>query len=350
MSPADLSLCAELLADLLRANLPLPEALRTLGKEAHKRALREALSQVGAEVAAGASFSEALRRRNGVFPDLFVRVVEQGLAANDLPAALVEVVREYRSQARFREALWSQLIGPITSSFFFAAFIILLLLCNVPEMFRGVFKIMGGTLPLPTRLLLAISGFVGSQAFWASCVIVLGAAVLIKVNLSRLPALRRWLQLRLLAIPGVGPYLRALLVGRFCRLLGLLLKCRMPLDVALGLVRDSFTFLPMRDAVSTAASRVELGAAMAEALSGPGQELFPETLLLFVRGGQTHGNLAESLGRVADMYEERAGILGVRLRFLIYLLCALGVGMIVFCSLLAVYLPIFKMQEMMRKH
>ncbi|MGD0094453.1 MAG: type II secretion system F family protein [Planctomycetota bacterium] len=112
LAPADLALFSELLAGLLDANLPLPEALRSLSQDAQSGALRKALAQVQEDVTGGVPFAEALRRRNGVFPELFVRVAEQGQAANNLPAALVEMVREYRSQARFREALWSQLVGP----------------------------------------------------------------------------------------------------------------------------------------------------------------------------------------------------------------------------------------------
>jgi len=343
LSPADLALVAELLAGLLRASLSLPDALRTLSREAQSQTLREALSQVGEQVTAGVPLGEALRRQKGAFPELFIRFVEQGQTANDLCSALVEIVREYRSQARFREALWSQLIGPITTCLVFAGFIGLMLAYNVPAVFSQVYRQVRGRLPLPTRALLAIGELVSEPLFWVCLAGVLIVAAVIVTRLSRTPAVRRRVQNYLLRTPALGPYLRALLLGRFCRLLSLLLQRRIPLDVAMGLVRDSFTFLPMRDAAAAVAERVAHGTAAAEALAA--HEVFPETLLLFVRGGQAHGDLAQSLSRVADMYEERADLLGARLRFLIYLICTLAVGLAVLWALLAAYMPIFRLQE-----
>jgi type IV pilus assembly protein PilC len=348
LSPADLSLFAELLSNLLRVNLPLPEALRTLGKEAQTKALRRALTEVTSEVAAGTSFAEALRRRRGVFPELFVRVVEQGQAANDLTAALVEMVREYRSRARFREALLSQLAGPIITVFAFLCLVLSTMVFILPK-FRDVFVVMGASLPVLTRLLLFGNLIV---AYWEQITIVVilmaAVAVLMKTKVIKLPFLERMAERCLLSIPYIGSYLRARFLGRFCRLLGLLLQRGMPLDMGLGLVRDSFTFLPMRDAVAAAAERVAKGSPVDAAMGG--SRMFPETLLLFVRGGQKAGNLGEALERAADMYEERAENLGAQLRFQIFVACALLVGLAVAVFVIGMFLPIFKMQEMMRKH
>ena len=95
LSATDIALFAESLSGFTRSGMSLPHAIRLLGAEAGSRRMRKALQAVGAEVESGVSLADALRKQPGVFPELFVGLIEQGCAANDLHAALVEIVREY---------------------------------------------------------------------------------------------------------------------------------------------------------------------------------------------------------------------------------------------------------------
>jgi len=347
LSPSDLASFAELLSELLSAQLPLPNALRALAGDAKSGVLQSAIKKVATEVESGISFSDSLRRRNGIFPELFVRMVEQGQTVSDLNTTLLELVREYRSQARFREALWGQLIGPISTSIVFGIFVMLLIVINVPRVFGEVFRDLRIQMPLPTRVLFAIGEWAHQPQTWINTALLMALLALIFINLRRIPLLQRWVHLQLLAIPIISPYLRALLIGRFCRLLSILLKHRVPFEVAIGIVRESFTFHPMREAIAEVRSKVLQGTDAAGALAG--NPLFPETLLLFIRGGQEHGKLDESLVRVADMYEERAQLLGVRLRFAIYLFCTLAIGLTALWAIVAALMPIFYIQEAIQK-
>lgn len=348
LSPADLALFAELLAGLVRANLPLPEALKLIGKEAENRKLREALETVAQDVAAGVALPDALRRHEGRFPRLFTLLLEQGCVANDLHAALVELVREYRSQARFREQLWSQLMGPVVTAVFFGILVISLILFNVPQVFEQLYGSGWGwrwwwyqrPLPLPTRLSLMLGGLVRNPyaitAFLAAC----ACAVLVYRRLSASRRVRYWVQRTFLRLPVLGPYLRTMVLGRLCRLLSLLLNRRLPLHAALSLVRDSFTFVPAQEAVTRVAEQVEKGVPLPDALGAC--RFFPPTLASFVRGAEVHGELPQSLSRLAEMYEERGDVQGTQVRFLLYLSAQLAVGACVLFLALSLFMPIFR--------
>ncbi|MCY3022639.1 MAG: type II secretion system F family protein [Planctomycetota bacterium] len=347
LSPADLALFAEMLAGLVRASLPLPDALRLIGKEAENRRLRQSLEAVEKEVAAGAPLPDALRRCQGRFPELFTRLLEQGCAASDLHAALVELVREYRSQARFREQLWSQLMGPIVTAVFFGIVLIGLIVANVPTVFGNLYNSLGATLPLPTRLVLEAGRILRDPyalAFGAVlclCALVLGRA------LWKSRRVRYWVQRTALRMPVAGPYLRTVMVGRFCRLLSILLHRRVPMNAALVMVRDSVDFVPVQEAVGRVADEVGRGGSLPDALAQC--RFFPPTLSRFVRGAEVHGDLPLSLSRLADLYDERANLQGTQVRFMLYLTAQLTIGALVLVIVLSGFLPIFKIQEMMRK-
>ena len=351
LSPADLAVFAEMLAGLVRARMPLPEAIRLIGEEAEKRRLRESLEQVQREVAAGAPLAEALRRCRGRFPELFVCLLEQGLAANDLHAALVEMVREFRAQARFREQLWSQLLGPIVTAGFLAVLMLGLIVWNIPKAFNEVWdiwRIMGrNPPPWPLRGVYAAGEMLHDPAVLACLGGALLLALLLFWRLWANRTARFWMQRGLLHLPIAGPFLRSVMLGRFCRLLAILLLRRVPLNAALRLVRDSIAFLPAREAVSRVTEQVDNGGSFPDALAA--NRFFPATLAGFARGAELHGELPQSMSRLADTYEQSADVHGVRLRLALYVTTVLFIGVWVALIMLSIFMPLYGLQEMMRK-
>ena len=347
LSPADLAMFAELLVGLVRAKLPLPDALKMLARDADTKRLRESLDAVHADVAGGTPLGEALRRRESEFPPLFTRLIEQGVESNDLHAALVELVREYRSQAKFRDALWSQLLSPIATGIVLGAVIFLLAASQLPLLFIEIFKGLRVDLPLPTKFALWFCALLHEPLTAAIGAIVLIFIGVFCVMIARGARARRNFQMFALSLPFIGPFLKTILLGRFCRLLGILLQRRIPLDAALELTRDCFTFIPMHQAIDAVLVRVKNGAQFDEALSS--FPLFPPTIVQFVRGGQAHGELPGTLFRLADLYEQRGELDGARVRFLIYVIAQVTVGFAVGLMILAFLLPMFKIQDQLRK-
>ena len=347
LNPSDLALLAETLAGLVRAKLPLPEAFRLLGRDAENRRLRKTLQAVEKDVGAGTALPEALRRRGGEFPALFRWVIEQGVAANDLHAALVELVREYRAQARFRAALWSQLLSPIVTGVFLIMLFLWLVLWDVPNIFGKIYRAMHVELPLPTKVVLALSGFLHDPSVVAIVVSFLVLIALLAILFWRSSRCRCGLQKAGLHIPVLGPYLRAVWLGHCCRMLGLLLRRRMPLASAMGLVRQGATFLPLAEGLAVVGAAVEKGAPLAVALQQA--PFFPASLTVLLQGAQELGDLPETLTRLGEQYEERAEYLGPRLRMDLYVLIVAVLGVHVGAVMISVFLPLFRIQEALRR-
>ena len=114
----------------------------------------------------------------------------------------------------------------------------------------------------------------------------------------------------------------------------------------LALVRDSLTFVPMREAVGRIAERVELGEAFPSALAS--NPIFPSSLASFIAGAQSHGDLPETLARVAVLYEERGDLMGAQVRFALFVFAQLLVGALVFFFLLSIYWPFLRISEVLR--
>lgn len=340
LSAADLAIFAELLVGLVRARLPLPDALRLLASDAESRRLRESLAAVEKDVAGGMPLGEALRKREGEFPPLFTRLIDQGVASNDLHAALVELVREYRSQMKFREALWSQLLSPIATCVCMVVFLIVIIGWNLPVAFSSTYRYWRPKdIPLPALTRAVI--WASDTLHRGSTLLYLGGFAILSMLLIHLAfrskKTRYVFEMFALSLPLVGPYLKTMLLGRFCRVLGILLQQRIPIDAALQMTRDCFTFIPMQQAIDAAMRRVLNGSPLDEAMNVC--PLFPATLGQFIRGGQMHGNLPVSLGRLADLYEERGNLWGAQLRMFIYIAAQVTVGLAVGAMIISFFLP-----------
>jgi type II secretory pathway component PulF len=343
MNPTDLALFAELLASVVRAGMPLPEALRVLAREPEGRRFREALRAVEREVSAGTPLGEALRRRGAQFPELFVKLVDQGCASNALHGAFLELVREYRAQARFREALWTQLFAPLATCVGLGLLLLILVFLNVAASFKSLLAALRVEVPWQTRLLFWFDDVLRSPAALATLIGAVLALVVVVYAIYRRAPVKTRVQGALLRAPILGPYLKSLLVGRVCRQLGLLLRHGVPLDAALRLAAENVAWLPVRAAVARTAENLAQGATLSAAFPAGG--VFPATFFYFLRGAETHGDLPATLERLAERYEEQAAVEGARLRMAIFVLAMLAVGLAVAWLALSCFLPIFRIQQ-----
>jgi type IV pilus assembly protein PilC len=203
------------------------------------------------------------------------------------------------------------------------------------------------SLPLPTQITLELGKMLRDPYVLAALLVTAGAACALFRVLRQSRRVRYWVQRLLLRLPVAGPYLRTVVLARFCRLLSILLGRRIPMTAALTMVRDSFAFVPAQEAVERVRQQVANGEGLAQAIEQC--RFFPATLAGFVRGAERHGELPQSLSRLAELYDQRADVLGSHVRFTIYLVAQLMIGACVFFMLVSVFLPIFKMQEVMRK-
>lgn len=213
---------------------------------------------------------------------------------------------------------------------------------QLPVLYAEVYKSLRIDLPLPTRMVLKFSEILHNPQTAAVTVILLGLLIVITARICNRDTTRRNFQLFALSLPVIGPFLKTILLGRFCRILGILLHRHIPMDAALELTRNCFTYIPMNQAINGVLTRVKNGAAFDEALKSC--PLFPPTIIQFVQGGQMHGDLSETLFRLADLFEQRSEIDGARVRFLIYVVAQVAVGVAVGGMIMAFLLPMLRIQ------
>lgn len=348
MGAADVALFAELLAGLVRARVPLPDAFKLLAREAESATVRRGFAVLEKDIATGVPLEAALRKQGGLFPETFVSLVSSGVQANDLYGALLEIVREYRSQVRFREALWGQLLGPLATGAAFVAIVTILIVLNVPGTFGEVFRSLHTELPASTKALLFVSDALQSPKVLAGVLALSGLCAAVLGALWLKASSRAWIQRRLLKRAFIGPFLQTVMMGRFCRLMGILLKRNMPLETALQLTAQSTSILPMRTAIEALRRKTMAGASLHDAVSA--EPLFPATFSFMISGAQSHGDLPETLERLAELYEERLRIAGARLRFAIYVLASLLLALCVAWVAFAVFMPLFDLQRSLQLH
>jgi type II secretion system protein F len=337
ISRRDVLTFTQQLGTLVEAGLPLDRALVILEDLAPNPRLRAITTELLTGIRSGSSLAEAMAKHQPrPFSRLAVNMVRAGEKGGVLEATLKRLAELLEETQEFKETLVSALIYPILLTAAGGAAVIFLLTFVIPR-FVDIFKDLGQSLPLPTQILLAVSGTI--QQYWW----LLTAAVLVLVVAGRM-ALRseagRWKWDRLaLRLPLLGEVVLKTETARFARILGTLLKSGVPVLTALGVVRE----LSGNQVLGRAIDRVADGVRRGAGISGPLKEsqAFPAMAVHIVRVGEETGRLEEMLLKLATDLESEVRRLVKRLMGLlepsIILIMGLVVGFIVVALLMAIF-------------
>lgn len=339
-SPRALVDAVRSLAVLLGARVHLLAALATAASETRDRPLREALEGARRDLEAGRTFSEALGRAPNAFSPLVVQMVAVGEESGTLPAVLLRLARYLEATSALRRKLMSALVYPAFVMAIAGAATLFMLVVVVPT-FAELFRDLGGTLPAPTRALLATSRFLSEH--WG-----LGLLGAVGVGLVLRWALRReaWSAGRerlLLRLPVAGHLYRLNLTARLTRTLGTLLQSGVRLDAALGLLERSERSPSLRAVLSRVRAGVLRGRGLQELLSP--KEGDPLRLPPLVAGmlavGEEAAEMDAMLLYVAEHFEAEVEARLDVVTTLIEPLLMLGIGLVLGSVLIALYLPMF---------
>lgn len=330
------------LATLVASGLPIDESLAALAEGSEGR-LRSQVMALRARVLEGSTLAAAMAEYPGSFPALYRASVAAGEAAGRLDGILLRLADYAESRDALARRVLLALTYPLLLSTVAIAVVAGLMVWVVPQVI-GVFSQFGQALPLPTRILVALSAFVQGYGFW----LLLGLVVLAVgvVLVLRLPAARAALDALSLRVPVWGPLVRALDTARFARTLALLTGAAVPLLEALSIASQVVQNQHLRDALARAALRVREGQTLSRALADSGQ--FPPVAVRLIASGERSGRLDAMLGEAA-LQQERAldTALGVAM-------AALGPGVILLVGglvlfvVLAILLPIFQINTLVR--
>ena len=341
VSAADLSLFTRQLATLVRAGLPLEEALLAVSQQTEKPRVQSIVLGVRSRVMEGHTLADGLAEFPRVFPEIYRATVSAGEQSGYLDTILERLADYTENREQMRQKVLGAMLYPIVLSIMCFAIVSGLLVYVVPKVVE-VFESSKAQLPLITRVLIGTSDFFRHWGIWV--LIAVGLAAFGIARWLRNPEARRRYHRAQLRMPLMGKLTRGFNTARFTRTLSILSASSVPVLDALRIAGDVVTNLPMRDAVLEAAQRVREGAPIGRSLAQ--SKLFPPMTIHLISSGESSGELEAMLERAALSQErELDGLLNALVGLLGPLLIV-GMGLFVMGIVFAMLLPIFQLNEL----
>jgi type IV pilus assembly protein PilC len=314
---------------MIDAGLPLVQCLEILGSQQENRTLQKVLFQVRQDVESGSTLADALRKHPKAFDDLYCNMVAAGEAGGILDTILQRLAQYIEKIVKLRAAIRSAMVYP-TAVILIAVGVVWVILWKVIPTFATLFEGLGASLPLPTRITIALSRFIG--AWWW---MIIGSVVLTIVMLMRYhktPAGRRQIDGALLKIPVLGGVLRKIAVARFCRTLGTLVSSGVPILEALEITARTSGNAIVEDAIMATRK-------IAEPLKS--STVFPPMVVQMVAVGEQTGALETMLNKIADFYEDEVDEATANLLALLEPVMICFLGIVIGGIVISMYLPMF---------
>jgi len=343
VSAQELALLTRQFATVAGAGLPLVECLSTLIEQMDQSFLKRVLSHVRQQVREGRSLADALRSHPRVFSEIYINMVRAGEESGALEVVLSRLADYTEGQARLLRTVQSTLTYPVLMVLVAGTILVFLLAYVVPQVTR-LFAETGQVLPYMTRILIGVSSLFAS--YWWSFFLIGAIGALCWSRLLHTTKGREWYDRTLLRLPGIGRLRQRLSVARFARTLSTLLASGVPILTALNIVTALMGNSLLRRAVEEARASVQEGDSLAAPLKRSG--LFPALLIQMVAVGERSGELETMLARAADAYDEEVATSLSRLTSLLEPLTILMMGGVVLFIVLAILLPIFELNQLVR--
>jgi type IV pilus assembly protein PilC len=321
---------------MIDAGLPLVQCLDILGMQETDKTFSAIILQARSDVESGASLADAMRKHPKTFDPLFTNMIAAGEAGGILDTILKRLATYIEKRIKLSNQVKSAVVYP-AAVFAIAGLVVGVILWKVIPTFASLFSGLGAELPVPTRVVIALSeNLVRLFPF----LLVLGGAAVYGFRLYYGTGMgRRMMDGILLKMPVLGPIVRKIAVARFCRTLGTLVSSGVPTLDGLEITAKAAGNAVVEDAVMLTRKRIERRETLSASLKETG--VFPPMVTQMIGVGEATGALDTMLAKIADFYEDEvdtavAGLLTLLEPIMIALL-----GAIVAAILIAMYLPIF---------
>lgn len=341
--PQDITVMTRQFATLLAANLTVVDALTALIEQTENRTLQRTLIQVREGVLEGSSLATALGQHRRVFAPLFVNMVRAGEASGALPLVMLRLADFSERQLDTRKKITAKMYYPLFMIAIGAIILFALLTYVVPTV-TTLFSNMRRTLPWPTVVLISVSNFL--QAYWWLLLLGLLGIFLALRRYRRTAQGERLFDTWKIRAPLIGKLALKVAMSRFTRTLGILLHSGIPLLDALDIARAVVSNSVLAAAISTARDAIREGADIASPLKASGY--FPPLVSHMISIGEKSGQLEDMLMRVAESYDNEVETSVEGLTSLVEPIIIVVMAMVVFGIMLAVLLPIFELNTMVR--
>ncbi|HET6144014.1 MAG TPA: type II secretion system F family protein [Candidatus Acidoferrales bacterium] len=324
---------------MIDAGLPLVQCLEILAGQQENKVFQNVLTGTRAAVESGSTLSAAMRQYEKVFDALYVNLVEAGETGGILDTILQRLSTYIEKNVKLKRAVKSALVYPI-AVLSVAAGVIILLLWKVVPIFATLFLGLGVDLPLPTRIVIGLSNFVGSIFGFLILVALAGAIVGLKVW-YKTPVGRMALDRVLLKLPMIGLLLRKIAVARFTRTLGTLISSGVPILEGLEITARTAGNAVIEAALMRVRKALEGGRNLADPLRET--DVFPGMVTQMIGVGEQTGAMDAMLQKVADFYEDEVDAAVKDLLAALEPAMIVVLGLVVGGIVISMYLPLFSL-------
>jgi len=340
-STQDVLAFTQQLATLLEAGMELDRSLAILLDLTDNQRLRSILRGILTDIQTGSSFADSLAKHPRLFSRLYVNMVKAGEASGVLEVILSRLAGFLERSKAVRDEVTSAMIYPALLLCVGGGAVVVMMNFVIPK-FAQIFADTKQLMPLPTRILLAISGFT-TDYWWVFIGLIIVGCISLRAYLQTEQGRARWDHWKL-SLPLLGDLIREIEVSRFARTFGTLLQSGVPVLNAVSIVRETIT----NRVITGAMSRLQEGVKRGEGISGPlrATGAFPSFSIHMTRVGEETGRLEEMLIKVADTYDERVRRTVKRLTSLLEPVLILSLGLIVGFIVLSMLLAIFSINEL----
>jgi len=323
---------------MIDAGLPLVQCLEILAANQENQVFQKCLTGVRQSVEGGTTLSNAMRLYPKIFDDLTTNMIEAGEAGGILDTILQRLATYVEKAVKLKSAVKSALIYPI-SVISIAALVVGCLLKFVVPIFANMFISMGVDLPLPTKIVIGLSNFIGR--FWWLIFLSIGLIFVAIKYIRKDPKGRYMFDKMLLNLPVLGTVLRKIAVARFTRTLGTLITSGVPILEGLTITARTSGNAVLEDALMKVRKAVEEGRTIVDPLKESG--VFPNMVTQMIGVGEATGAMDAMLQKIADFYEDEVDAATKDMLTLLEPIMIGFLGVVVGGIVISLYMPLFSM-------
>jgi type IV pilus assembly protein PilC len=341
VKPEEMVLFTRSLATMVNSGLPLLQGIDIMMEQTESQSFKSMLTQVGQDIEAGLTFSDALKKHPRAFSELYSSMVRAGEASGNLDGILVQLAEYLEATEKLKREIKSAMTYPVIALVIVVAIAIGLLVFIVPK-FQDIFESLGGQLPMPTLVLITVSNAIRKYVL-----VVIGLAFAFVVALRyyiSTPTGQYQFDSIKLRMPVFGQLFRKVAVSRFARTFSTLTRSGVPVLASLEIVERTIGNDVISRAVKESQSSISAGATIADPLAKSG--VFPLMVTRMIDVGEKTGSLDELLAKIAEFYDQQVEAAISSLTSMIEPMLILFLGIVVGGMVLALFMPIFKLSTL----
>lgn len=343
-SDKDITVFTRQFATMIEAGLPLVQSLEILTSQVENKTLAKALASIKTDVEGGSTYADALKKHPRIFSELYVNMIAAGEAGGILDTILNRLAEYIEKAMKLRKKVKGAMIYPAVVSVIAVIVIAVIMIFVVPT-FSKMFVTLGGTIPVPTRIIINLSNFISGIGGLFILIAIIGLSLSI-AQIRRTEKGKKAIDALLLKAPVLGILFRKVAVAKFTRTLGTLISSGVPILDGLEITAKTAGNKVIEYAVMDVKKAVSEGKTLAEPLTKA--RVFPPMVTHMIAVGESTGALDSMLSKIADFYDDEVDMAVSNLTSMIEPIMIVFLGSTIGYTVVAMYLPIFKLLTLVK--